>query len=232
MTTNKEWLFSLPLEKQYEWMNAEHVDENWALAFPSTLEPKHANDDSSAENDVRVDDVDANDADMDTREKLEANVRAWRGKPAGVHDAIIGWLDRQAAITEREWRGQLSVQEYAKKSWYDKANELHEENEELQEQLEAAHAKNRALKAHISKMQEGRHGWHIKGKELQAKVDALTQANDDYRDEWHRVCQERDELRRELVDSNREREVLRKHLGIALDHAHDIVQLGSLDEGI
>ena len=26
MTTNRDWLFSLPLEEQYAWMNAEHQD--------------------------------------------------------------------------------------------------------------------------------------------------------------------------------------------------------------
>lgn len=28
MTTNRDWLFSLPLEEQYAWMNAEHQDGN------------------------------------------------------------------------------------------------------------------------------------------------------------------------------------------------------------
>lgn len=32
MTTNKEWLFSLPLDEQYAWMNQEHVEgENGTL---------------------------------------------------------------------------------------------------------------------------------------------------------------------------------------------------------
>ena len=35
--------------------------------------------------------------------------------------------------------------------------------------LEVAHAKNRALKAHITQMQQGRHGWHVKAKELQER---------------------------------------------------------------
>lgn len=41
---------------------------------------------------------------------------------------------------------------------------------ELEDQLEESHAKRRALKAHISKMQSGRHGWHLA---YMALVDCL-----------------------------------------------------------
>lgn len=50
--------------------------------------------------------------------------------------------------------------------------------------LEAARAKNRALKAHIGKMQDGRHGWHVKAKELEAKLDALKRAVSDAGGMW------------------------------------------------
>lgn len=82
--------------------------------------------------------------------------------------------------------------------------ELQPKVDELTEQLEAAHAKNRALKAHISKMQSGRHGWHVKGVELQRQVDELTA---------------------QLHASNAERARLRECLGIATDNAHDFLTL-------
>lgn len=75
------------------------------------LEAEH-NDGLKLENGVSAEDADANDGkpDIDTREKLEADVY----RVADEMDAfycgerfldtrkIIGWLDRQAAITERE----------------------------------------------------------------------------------------------------------------------------------
>ena len=41
--------------------------------------------------------------------------------------------------------------------------------------------------------------------ELERKLEAATNANDDYRDEWHRVCAERDRLRRDLTDEKNKR---------------------------
>lgn len=169
----------------------------------------------------------APDCESDSREKLEADVLEIARKINMTEDGIKACakelnalLDRQAAITESECLVK-SVQG---------ADAIAQaEIAELQDQLESAHAKNRALKAHISKIQEGRHGWHIKAGELQKKVDALTQANADYREEWHRVCRERDDLQRKLHESNRERERLRKSLGIAIDHAHDMIALVSVD---
>ena len=51
--------------------------------------------------------------------------------------------------------------------------------DELTEQLEAAHAKNRSLRQHIAKMQEGRHGWHVKGVELEKENAELRAAYDE-----------------------------------------------------
>ena len=45
--------------------------------------------------------------------------------------------------------------------------------DELTDALEASYAKNRSLRRHIKKMQEGRNGWHIKAGKLQSQVDEL-----------------------------------------------------------
>ena len=146
-------------------------------------------------------------------------------------DDFVFLLDRQAAITERECIGdagkaslmgvvaherecyekriaelQAKVDELYKSCdiLRDKKLAAEREKSELTEQLEAAHAKNRALKAHISKMQNGRHGWHVKGVELQRQVDELTA---------------------QLHASNAERARLRECLGIATDNAHDLLTL-------
>ena len=78
----------------------------------------------------------------------------------------------------------------------------------LYDELDAAYAKNRSLREHIAKMQEGRNGWHIKGKELQKKVDSLTA---------------------ELDSARRDRETYRELLGKAIDFAYAITLL--VDEG-
>lgn len=52
---------------------------------------------------------------LDSREKLEADVRDyfshWIGGTSRTQEAIKSWLDRQAAITEREWKEQCAADE-------------------------------------------------------------------------------------------------------------------------
>lgn len=92
MTTNREWLYSLEPDELTVWFDAQRVD---------------ANDTLSAENDVSAGAVDANDANamQDSREKLEADVSNFgfiMNLEGYQLDMIHGWLNRQAAITERE----------------------------------------------------------------------------------------------------------------------------------
>lgn len=142
----------------------------------------------------------------DSREKLEADVlkfsQVYYANHLLVYDKVIELLDRQKAITERKCLAQ-SVQGADAILTAENA-ELQAKVDELTEQLESAHAKNRALKLHISKMQAGRHGWHVRGVELQKRVDELTT---------------------QLHASNAERERLRECLGIATDNAHDFLTL-------
>lgn len=109
---NREWLYSLDVADLADWFDAEHVDDNDVLTRKS---------------DVRADGVCANDGFMDldscthgvrtfasetdSREKLEADVyRAADEMEEFTHgekfintNKILRWLDRQAAITEREF---------------------------------------------------------------------------------------------------------------------------------
>ena len=81
MTTNRDWLFSLPLEEQYAWMNAEHQER----ALDGDTEPENE----------------------DSRERLEAEIESYSAfdiMDTITLDMVIGWIDRQAAITEREFR--------------------------------------------------------------------------------------------------------------------------------
>lgn len=113
--TNYEWLLQMGGEERQAWFDAEHVDDNDVL---------------TRKNDVRVDDVCANDGFMDldscthdvrtfasetdSREKLladlEKQVRFWHDYDGNfmriysyvAYAQVKELLDRQAAITERE----------------------------------------------------------------------------------------------------------------------------------
>lgn len=186
----------------------------------------------------------SNDAQSDSREKLEADVRKNYSYtvttlmyPPSANkntdmlkalpvDTVIGWLDRQAAIIERE----------TEKKWSCFSDSAGGHITELTEQLESAHAKNRALKAHIAKMQEGRHGWHIKGKELQQQVDTMRDVIREFRDErdhyielFHEQERRANELQsrdanlvREIGTLRAERDHYRELCGKLLDAADDM----------
>lgn len=108
MPTNKEFLYSLEPHALTEWFDAEHT----------------SNDTLGAKKVVSAESVDANDANAaslkdssedtqnltDSREKLEADISEYVHHIAGAtlmsdradESVVHGWLDRQAAITERE----------------------------------------------------------------------------------------------------------------------------------
>ena len=189
MPTNYEWLLNMDGEERQAWFDAEHVD---------------ANDDLAPKSDVIASDVDANDGFMDldscthgmrtfasetdSREKLEADIRAYRGAPSNVVNMIPVWIDRAFTIAERECLVQ-SVQG---------ANAiLTAENAELQKRIAT---QKRTIESYKGD-----------ARELQEQVDRLTA--------------ERDALSDDLLTCNHEREHLRKSLGIALDHAHDMLSL-------
>lgn len=85
------------------------------------------------------------------RAKLDALKRA-------VSDAGGMWMEEGGTVTA---------------AFAPDVDELTAERDKLKADLEAAHEKNRALKAHIGKMQNGRHGWHVKAKELEEQNDEL-----------------------------------------------------------
>ena len=139
----------------------------------------------------------------DSREKLEADVlkyythtvsTAMWPHSANKHtdmvsvsmDTVLEWLDRQAAITEHEWEIE---QAYINGGYKEQIAELTEE-------LDNARAKNRLLKAHIGKMQNGRNGWHIRAVRLQEKVDEQTAERDIYREKLSRALDLAHEIER------------------------------------
>ena len=114
---------------------------------------EHANDDKQPESVVRADSVDANDENADSREKLEADVREWMHEHIiQPHDNItqlIGWLDRQAAITANESSYDVSFfTEFATQV----AESIADERDELQAKVDELQSENERLREHMEKV--------------------------------------------------------------------------------
>ena len=173
------------------------LDEHAQALERESAELKAKLDQMTVERDILQDCVD--DLNADTSE-LQAKV-----------DELTEQRDR--------WRSNWTERNIAYSELADEYQELEAKVDELTDQLESAYAKNRALKAHISKMQDGRHGWHIKGKELQARVDELERENAKLSsDELH--------LRNALASAEFDNATLREKLGRMLDNAHEITRIG------
>lgn len=139
MTTNRDWLFSLPLEEQIAWMESEHYEPKADYAYEDML---WADDpDCSAmlykmftENMKHEPCSDYEPkSDGDSRERLEADAERYiEHATFTLYDAIIELLDRQAAITEEQTRCKwvtASADEIA--AWRSKAEKLKEQVYEL-----------------------------------------------------------------------------------------------------
>ena len=222
---------SKPWDEQLAWLEAEHAEARFT-DFGRTSASSRQSDG------------------MDSRD-LEANnlqLHTLAGEQAAMIDELKASLDSaKRAIakaggtwTERE-DGSVAVV-------------FAPDVDKLLAGLEAAHAKNRSLKAHIGKMQDGRHGWHVKAKMLEAKMDSLRAERDEWKakagelqqkldwEEWPdggEINLERawvnhmrtiEQLQGRVKELTAEREQLRKTLGTALDHAHDVLAL--MDEGM
>lgn len=186
---NREWLYSLEPDALAAWFEAEHSDAAGAEQAPMMGHTPECDANGTAE--CESDGADANIGSpmeprdyagpiedlYDSREKLEADVReaselfALRQDCSGDFIGIvIALLDRQAEITrhevEKEHADEIYNTDVVRGMFAAKASDL-------QIDLEAAYAKNRSLRAHIKKMQEGRNGWHIKARKLQEEIDEL-----------------------------------------------------------
>ena len=186
----------------------------------------------------------------DTREKLEAEILDAGCADEIDYDRIVGWLDRQAAITEREYR-KLSIAYQA---------QCDRKFSELQEKLDELEDENARLRSCIS--DDAEYSKLVMGeyRDLRAKVDELTEERDTYRDnmkslEWradrleaelkdtegqlknqrHNALQAQDALRirrekhealrMEYVELKAENEQLREKLSRAYDNAHDTLRM-------
>ena len=100
MTTNREWLYALDVADLTDWFDAEHVDDDGVSRSNDGVAAEHETDNTCNKSGENV---------TDSRTQLVADIQAWLESNVGfsvwltdVMEQAHGWLDRQAAITERE----------------------------------------------------------------------------------------------------------------------------------
>lgn len=157
------------------------------------------------------------DADMsDSREKLEADILAWRGKPASIVDMIPVWLDRQAAITRAEC---------------DKPNwdycETCDQFKAMQDRIDELEAALKGERNNFYQATEARKYWQRKYEtvkaerdELKSKADALEADKASWQSGYHI-----DRISKLQAQRDRYRDLLSK----AVDEAQAVVKLMEVD---
>ena len=174
-------------------------------------------------------------SEVDSREKLEADVKEtidfWGAAYPDARVRIaLGWLDRQAAISEREHPGLTISDDDSLINWRGKNYLLQSRVLNAERERDEFSLK---LKHEMELNRDNRNALDLERiAELQAKINRLQRRNDELSTSYDKLKRERDNLADDLLTCNREREQLRKHLGIALDHAHDICSLVDIDGNV
>lgn len=133
----------------------------------------------------------------DTREKLEADVRRkqreWSQSPCAldtnVHE-VIGWLDRQAAITEREVKLRELHKFEENHRWH--VRSIEEVNQQLNERIAELRAKLDA------EAQHAREAWRLWG-EADVELERMTAE----RYQWKDAYEDSEHMRLELIEQVR-----------------------------
>lgn len=160
-------------------------------------------------------------AHLDSRDKLEADVKIYLDLPAncrnwGDFSAVIGWLDRQAAITERECR---------RPNW--EYCETCETIVKLKAELEQYEAVDEAKEMWAKACELER----AKNAELIAERDEWQRTVDDYKERKDALVAERDRLLRQVELKDDTIEGLRKSLDETIAERNELVRCLEADHG-
>lgn len=122
---NRDWLYTMQPRDLARWFDAEHVEPN------DDLPPEKGASDA---------DVNVTTESCDSREKLEADMaeyleREWYMLAPGLLEKMRGWLDRQAAITERGLHGKIRTLQKQNEEYLRLIDDLIAERNELAEKL-------------------------------------------------------------------------------------------------
>lgn len=258
MPTNYEWLLHMDGEERQARFDAEHVDYLGHPTDMSQKSADCVrNDGKMSETGVSANAVDANDENAtcnkiarivadDSREQLEADVLNHVGLVTN-RDTVFEWLNRQAAITRKTEQA----------AWIQQANGLiHEANvraDELRDELakrdkgiarlkrQRDEARQELEKNRWEYCETCEHAEHVdrleaecdklkrKEKQLSNELGLRDKAIEMLLDVKQELIAERDNLAADLRDCEQQREHLRQALGTAIDHAHEIVSLVTLD---
>lgn len=203
-----------------------------------THEPEPAEDVNGTADGARTaQDAKSDVSPVDSRTQLIADIQAWLEGNVGfsvwltdLMEQVYGWLDRQAAITEREHPGLTISDDESLINWHGKNYMLQSRVLNAERERDEFSLK---LKHEMELNRDSRNALDLERiAELQAEIDRLQRRNDELRTSYDKLKRERDNLADDLLACNREREQLRKHLGIALDHAHDICSLVDIDGNV
>ena len=109
MTTNREWLYALDVADLTDWFDAEHVDDDGVSRSNDGVAAEHETDNTCNKSGENV---------ADSRTQIVADINAWLSGNVGISvwltdvvEQVHGWLDRQAAITEREYMERSGISE-------------------------------------------------------------------------------------------------------------------------
>ena len=212
--TNEEWLESLAhndIPALREWFKADHVEspESGALVQCAQID---------WEGRERAADGDTEPENADSRERLEAEIESYSAfsmMDTITLDMVIGWLDRQAAITEREY-GERMVSEAM-------CSRICVVVSEQREQIAELTAERDELRARVDYLESRHCAWA----DPDSRGDGCMWRKDEVFDA---LKAERDNLAKDRALANNERERYRCLLGKALDYADAIHALA--DEGL
>lgn len=180
---------------------------------------------------------------QDSRERLEAEIRyEYNGRIEWVADQIIGWLDRQAAITQDETIHDYNIA--ARESGRilrDEIAELQADRDELQRQLGTMRAVTREFR-------DERDEWKAKAKTQRNNFYQATEVIKQWQRKYETVKAERDELKSKadaheadkaswqsgyhidrIAKLQAQRDRYRDLLSKAVDEAQGIVKLMEVD---
>ena len=158
----------------------------------------------------------------DSREKLEADVlsesASWLHTPYGFRK-VCNWLDRQAAITRREYSGV---------DWFAIIHNLRDEIAELEDKVDRLTAeRDEAVEAYDAHM-AAHDAWH-EAEDIKYTRNRFAIYEQATKERVARLESERDALAHDLAESETLCSVLRNRLSMALDLAHEITMLQDLE---
>ena len=231
---NREWLNGLAstdIPGLNAWMNAEHTDGN---PLTDNLMRSVAENLGSEPWNLPRNRYQAGSqvgSEVDSRTQLVADIQAWLESNVGfsvwltdLMEQVHGWLDRQAAMTERYWREQVDA-------LVAKGDQLAEANAELRDAVEELKAeRDEAVEAYDAHM-AAHDAWH-EAEDITYTRNRFAIYEQATRERITRLESERDALAADLKDCmelndklSDEREKWRGTCGLMVDAAHEIERI-------